>query len=120
MPYFFNTETQQSTWEPPSGMTREEVEQLPGFHFLKGGAQPVDKSGQVRASHLLVKHSGSRRPASWKDVRLPTISMCIELQLFHQAKHHAFQGRGHRHPQRLPSRDRRIQGEIRATRAAAL
>ena len=24
-------------------------------------------SGQVRASHLLVKHSGSRRPASWKD-----------------------------------------------------
>ncbi|KAF8879233.1 hypothetical protein CPB85DRAFT_1341906 [Mucidula mucida] len=67
MPYFFNTETQQSTWEPPSGMTREEVEQLPGFHFLKGGAQPVDKSGQVRASHLLVKHSGSRRPASWKD-----------------------------------------------------
>lgn len=23
--------------------------------------------GQVRASHLLIKHSGSRRPASWKD-----------------------------------------------------
>lgn len=22
---------------------------------------------QVRASHLLVKHQGSRRPASWKD-----------------------------------------------------
>uniref|UniRef100_A0A7S2Y508 Peptidyl-prolyl cis-trans isomerase n=1 Tax=Fibrocapsa japonica TaxID=94617 RepID=A0A7S2Y508_9STRA len=22
---------------------------------------------QVRASHLLIKHSGSRRPASWKD-----------------------------------------------------
>jgi len=24
-------------------------------------------SGQVRASHLLIKHSGSRRPASWRD-----------------------------------------------------
>ena len=24
-------------------------------------------SDQVRASHILVKHSGSRRPASWKD-----------------------------------------------------
>ena len=24
-------------------------------------------SQQVRASHILVKHSGSRRPASWKD-----------------------------------------------------
>ncbi|KAF9004909.1 rotamase-domain-containing protein [Hymenopellis radicata] len=70
MPYFFNTETQQSTWEPPAGMTREEVEQLQGAHFLKGGAQQFDKSGQVRASHLLVKHSGSRRPASWKDPQI--------------------------------------------------
>lgn len=24
-------------------------------------------SEQVRASHLLIKHSGSRRPASWRD-----------------------------------------------------
>ncbi|KAF9004922.1 rotamase-domain-containing protein [Hymenopellis radicata] len=86
MPYFFNTETQQSTWEPPAGMTREEVEQLQGAHFLKGGAQQFDKSGQVRASHLLVKHSGSRRPASWKDVRLPTIRICTELHLHHQAQ----------------------------------
>ncbi|XP_022929403.1 peptidyl-prolyl cis-trans isomerase Pin1-like [Cucurbita moschata] len=23
--------------------------------------------GQVRASHILIKHQGSRRPASWKD-----------------------------------------------------
>ena len=27
----------------------------------------IMSSGQVRASHLLIKHSGSRRPASWKD-----------------------------------------------------
>lgn len=24
-------------------------------------------TGQVRASHILIKHQGSRRPASWKD-----------------------------------------------------
>ncbi|GBG67417.1 hypothetical protein CBR_g552 [Chara braunii] len=27
----------------------------------------ADHSGKVRASHLLVKHQDSRRPASWKD-----------------------------------------------------
>lgn len=47
---------------------------LPGAtEFLNpdGTAKPPTKgpAGQVRASHLLVKHSGSRRPASWKDVR---------------------------------------------------
>lgn len=31
-----------------------------------GGGPP----GQVKASHLLVKHAGSRRPASWKNVSL--------------------------------------------------
>ncbi|KAH9983881.1 hypothetical protein BJV77DRAFT_1040742 [Russula vinacea] len=40
VPYFFNRETQQAS----------------------GG-----KEAQVRASHLLVKHSGSRRPSSWKE-----------------------------------------------------
>ena len=31
------------------------------------GAGAGGKEGQVRASHLLVKHSGSRRPSSWKE-----------------------------------------------------
>lgn len=31
---------------------------------LDGGAS---QDGKIRAAHLLVKHSGSRRPASWKE-----------------------------------------------------
>lgn len=39
---------------------------LPGAHYLQG----LDSSNtptQVRASHLLIKHRDSRRPASWRD-----------------------------------------------------
>ena len=64
MPYFFNTETQQSIWDVPADLSQDEIQRLPGAHYLKAGSQPT---GQVRASHLLVKHSGSRRPASWKE-----------------------------------------------------
>jgi len=42
--YYFNTQTGESQWEPPSNQREE-----------------------VRASHILVKHAGSRRPSSWKE-----------------------------------------------------
>eukprot|EP00128_Syssomonas_multiformis_P018037 Colp12_sorted_trinity150504_noHs@25205 len=45
--YYFNTVTKESQWEKPTG----------------SGAEP----DQVRASHLLVKHRDSRRPASWRE-----------------------------------------------------
>ena len=64
MPYFFNTETQQSVWNPPEELTPEKIEKLPGAELLK--------VKEVRASHILVKHSGSRRPSSWKEVS-PTV-----------------------------------------------
>lgn len=60
VPYFFNTETQQSVWEPPKELTPEQIEKLPGAALLK--------PKEVRASHVLVKHNGSRRPSSWKEV----------------------------------------------------
>ncbi|KAI0253300.1 rotamase-domain-containing protein [Lactifluus subvellereus] len=59
VPYFFNTATQQSIWDPPEGLTKEQIAALPGASLLR----PKD----VRASHILVKHSGSRRPSSWKE-----------------------------------------------------
>ncbi|RMX41367.1 hypothetical protein pdam_00012771 [Pocillopora damicornis] len=46
--YYFNRGTNESQWEKP-------VERA---------------SNQVRASHLLVKHTESRRPSSWKQERI--------------------------------------------------
>ena len=42
--YYFNTNTGQSQWEPPSNEAQE----------------------SVRVRHILQKHAGSRRPASWR------------------------------------------------------
>ena len=69
LPYFFNKETNFSSWNPPDGLSDTEISQLPGAEHLKGEDEGKEgKEGQVRASHLLIKHSGSRRPSSWKDV----------------------------------------------------
>ncbi|OMJ17181.1 Peptidyl-prolyl cis-trans isomerase pin1 [Smittium culicis] len=51
MPYYFNTVTRESRWDPPSG---------------KDVLADDQNSGKIRVSHLLVKHNGSRRPSSWK------------------------------------------------------
>lgn len=69
LPYFYNSATNESTWEPPSGLTEDQVRALPGSQHLSGGGSGGGRpDGQVRASHILAKHSGSRRPSSWKDV----------------------------------------------------
>ncbi|KAG8997214.1 hypothetical protein FRB94_007821 [Tulasnella sp. JGI-2019a] len=71
MPYFFNSETKKSSWEVPDNLSQDEVQKLPGAaKYLGGGGSrpaPPEHEGKVRASHLLVKHSGSRRPSSWKE-----------------------------------------------------
>lgn len=70
LPYFFNSETKQSCWDAPPELSEDEINQLPGAkEYLKRGKSSDDAhAGQVRASHLLIKHNGSRRPASWKEV----------------------------------------------------
>ncbi|KAJ7070682.1 hypothetical protein C8F01DRAFT_389646 [Mycena amicta] len=64
-PYFFNTESKESSWTAPPDLSEEQVNAL-----LKEAQASKRGSGQVRASHLLVKHSGSRRPASWKEANI--------------------------------------------------
>ncbi|KAK7695198.1 hypothetical protein QCA50_002388 [Cerrena zonata] len=64
IPYFYNTQTGQSSWDAPSELSQAEIDALPGAaQYLRGEGRP----SQVRASHLLVKHRDSRRPSSWKE-----------------------------------------------------
>lgn len=46
------------------------------YHSPSAGAGSVGggAEGKIRAAHLLVKHTGSRRPSSWKEVRSFTFS----------------------------------------------
>jgi NIMA-interacting peptidyl-prolyl cis-trans isomerase 1 len=75
IPYFYNAQTSQSVWDTPAELTPSQVAALPGAaKYLNaqdagakagaGGAQ----DGKVRASHILAKHAGSRRPSSWRQV----------------------------------------------------
>ncbi|ELU41145.1 importin-9 [Rhizoctonia solani AG-1 IA] len=64
--YFYNTTTKESRWDPPEGFTEEQIRALPGAaeYMNKSQAESAGApAGQMRASHLLVKHSGSRRPS---------------------------------------------------------
>ena len=64
MPYYFNSATAASQWEPPAESNLEVLKVYMERNH-PSGAPP----GKIRCSHLLVKHEGSRRPASWREVR---------------------------------------------------
>ncbi|KIJ66455.1 hypothetical protein HYDPIDRAFT_38803 [Hydnomerulius pinastri MD-312] len=84
--YFFNVNTKQSTWEPPSEFTDEQVRALPGAKEYLG------KPNQIRASHLLVKHKDSRRPSSWKEENITrTKEEAITILEGHQSNIHSAQ-----------------------------
>ena len=147
MPYFYNTQTQQSLWDRPPELTEEQIMNLPGASEHLGGS---DRPAQVRASHLLVKHSGSRRPSSWKEVRLssyplylilpcpalpcPVISISIILSplallatllnrvscAHHTAEHHALERRGYHHPARIRVADQRLAEHVLRARVRTL
>ena len=56
LPYYVNSSTGESVWEKPEPM-------------------PTDA---VQCAHILVKHTGSRRPSSW---RCPTVTLTKEEAL---------------------------------------
>ncbi|ODV83653.1 hypothetical protein CANARDRAFT_29869 [[Candida] arabinofermentans NRRL YB-2248] len=57
--YYYNPETQESTWNIPTGSDESKL----NAYLSKG----LNKPSKVRASHLLVKHKDVRRPSSWKE-----------------------------------------------------
>ncbi|CEQ38906.1 SPOSA6832_00390 [Sporobolomyces salmonicolor] len=78
-PYFYNQSTQESRWEVPAELASSDLTSLPGSEHLSysssaAAEQPKSAPGsgnnKVRASHLLIKHSGSRRPSSWKEANI--------------------------------------------------
>ncbi|EDL25124.1 protein (peptidyl-prolyl cis/trans isomerase) NIMA-interacting 1, isoform CRA_a, partial [Mus musculus] len=58
--YYFNHITNASQWERPSGGSTV------GGSSKNGQGEPA----KVRCSHLLVKHSQSRRPSSWRQEKI--------------------------------------------------
>jgi NIMA-interacting peptidyl-prolyl cis-trans isomerase 1 len=92
VPYFFNSESNTSSWDPPSGFTEEQIAKLPGaaqYLSRSGGTASGGAAapGQVRASHLLVKHRDSRNPSSWKEKQITrTKEEAIEILRGYQAE----------------------------------
>ena len=110
VPYFYNSVTKTSVWETPDGLTREEIANLPGAEYLT-------RPAKVRASHLLVKHSGSRNPSSWREVWCNFRFLVLPLTtIFSPGQNNPFEGRSYRDPPRLQNSDQRIPRDIRSTR----
>lgn len=83
-PYFYSITAKESRWDPPSSFTPEELLALPGAEHLSA-APSSGPPKQVRASHLLIKHAGSRRPGSWKEkVITRSKEEAIEILKAHQ------------------------------------
>ncbi len=73
-PYYFNTATGESVWEPPTASSSSSSS--------AAAAAAAPAATQVRASHILCKHSGSRRPSSWRTatITLSKDAAIAELQ----------------------------------------
>lgn len=92
LPYYFNSSSMESQWEPPSGTDTEKLKAYMAQHHSapavrKPGAGATD--GQIRASHLLVKHKDSRRPSSWREANITrTKEEALEIIRRHEKRIH--------------------------------
>ncbi|POY71453.1 hypothetical protein BMF94_5766 [Rhodotorula taiwanensis] len=72
-PYFYNSVSQQSRWEVPEALEGADLAQLQGAEHLSYSSNAAATEAEtatnnkIRASHLLIKHNGSRRPSSWRE-----------------------------------------------------
>ncbi|UNI13959.1 Peptidylprolyl isomerase [Purpureocillium takamizusanense] len=73
LPYYFNSADKVSRWEPPQGTDTEKLKHYMAANHSAGarvGSVPSVPEGKIRAAHLLIKHSESRRPSSWKEANI--------------------------------------------------
>lgn len=98
LPYYFNVNTSQSQWEPPREANQDILKRYMAENFSTSGPlAPSDgrQQGKIRCAHLLVKHSESRRPSSWKEVRpqrTDVVQALIDVPPFLQGRDHEDQG----------------------------
>ncbi|KAG9286115.1 hypothetical protein G9A89_010129 [Geosiphon pyriformis] len=67
LPYYYNRLTKASTWESPKGVDPTKIKGYEEHKKNEKDGGVLQQHHQIRASHLLVKHKGSRRPTSWKE-----------------------------------------------------
>ncbi|CCH45144.1 Peptidyl-prolyl cis-trans isomerase ssp-1 [Wickerhamomyces ciferrii] len=73
--YYFKDSTKESVWEPPAGTDLDQLQKY------------LNQPKKVKASHLLIKHKDSRRPASWKSENITrTKEEAIEILKKHQER----------------------------------
>ncbi|ODV88855.1 hypothetical protein CANCADRAFT_3498 [Tortispora caseinolytica NRRL Y-17796] len=71
LPYYYNSQTQESQWVPPTNTDGEKLKQYMASKYPpETNTAASGRSEKVRASHLLVKHKDSRRPSSWKQAEI--------------------------------------------------
>jgi NIMA-interacting peptidyl-prolyl cis-trans isomerase 1 len=75
LPYYFNTNTKESRWEPPADTDSETLKHYMGqYHTANlhqdGLTNQKNLDGKIRCAHLLVKHRDSRRPSSWREAEI--------------------------------------------------
>ena len=74
LPYYFDTTTSTSFWEPPPETDTEKLKAYMAQHHTSSSAaaagRPNQNEGKIRVAHLLVKHRDSRRPSSWREMQI--------------------------------------------------
>ncbi|KAF3480452.1 peptidyl-prolyl cis-trans isomerase [Arthroderma uncinatum] len=92
LPYYFNSISKESRWEPPANTDTEKLKvYMATNHSGPAAADRFGAGGQtegkIRASHLLIKHRDSRRPSSWRESDITrSKSEAIEILRGHQKR----------------------------------
>ncbi|KAM5439512.1 peptidyl-prolyl cis-trans isomerase Pin1 [Microsporum ferrugineum] len=91
LPYYFNSISKESRWEPPANTDTEKLKTYMATNHSAPAADRYGAGGQgegkIRASHLLIKHRESRRPSSWRESEITrSKSEAIEILRGHQKR----------------------------------